>query len=368
MAVVAALFMLFGVVDYIMLGVDGNFPVLIAMRIAVFTACMALVVSLYRRPSLIDNPLPVNLICLLLISSVLLVIPLRPETVESQLTAMVAVSVAIYLFIPNTIFWMLLLNLYLVTGFLLALALWSDIPTTSLLAAFMVLMLPNVIGWLTARRLNRLQREQFAALKAVQEANRHLQVEIKQRRQLESDLRRLAQTDDLTGLNNRRWFMELAAQELRRARRQKTPLSLCMLDLDFFKSINDREGHAMGDKILVLVADLCQRQLRESDIIGRFGGEEFIIALPDTALTGAREIGERLRACIENSQLPDELPAINLTVTIGISQIKTGEESLEPAILRADRALYHGKHQGRNRVVTEEQDTEDSDILSIRQN
>jgi len=207
---------------------------------------------------------------------------------------------------------------------------------------------------LTASRLNRLQRAQFTALLAERDTNEKLQKEIEERQRLEKDLRHLAQTDDLTGLNNRRWFFELAEQELRHTRRMGNPLGLCMLDIDHFKAVNDLYGHAAGDQVLKIVANLCRQELRASDIIGRFGGEEFVIALPDSDLDATCTTAERLRTRLAQFQLPGIFKGLSLTMTAGVTQISPAEASLEPALLRADHALYTGKSNGRNTVVVAE--------------
>jgi diguanylate cyclase len=167
-------------------------------------------------------------------------------------------------------------------------------------------------------------------------------------------LRHLAQTDDLTGLNTRRWFFELAYQELRHTRRMGTPLGLWMLDLDHFKAVNDRFGHAAGDEVLKIVADLCRQELRVSDIIGRLGGEEFVIVLPDSNLEATCVTAERLRTRLAQFKFPAEFDGLSLTMTAGVTQLSPGEATLEPALLRADRALYTGKSRGRNIVVMAE--------------
>jgi diguanylate cyclase len=138
---------------------------------------------------------------------------------------------------------------------------------------------------------------------------------------------------------------------LRYTRRMRTPLALCMVDLDHFKVINDTKGHAAGDQVLILVAEQCRKELRETDIIGRFGGEEFLITLPNANSDNAVVIAERLRLRIEAFQLPGELADLRLTVTVGIAQVAQDETTLEPALLRADKALYTGKREGRNMVV-----------------
>jgi diguanylate cyclase (GGDEF)-like protein len=314
-------------------------------------ACLTLAATLGRDPGLLNNFLPLNLVCFLLVTGSILIVPLRPETIGTQLTAVVAVTIALYLFIPNRIPSMVALSSYLAIGFLLALYFWTDLPRPRILVVGLVLLVPNVIGFMTALRLNMLQREQFASLLAAQEANQMLEHEIVVRQRLEAELRHLAQTDDLTGLHNRRWFLELSKQALRYTRRMRTPLALCMVDLDHFKRINDTKGHAAGDTVLTLVAQLCRKELRETDIIGRFGGEEFVITLPNANADNAVVIAERIRASFENFRPPGDLADLRLTVTVGIAEVDLSESTLEPALLRADNALYAGKREGRNRVV-----------------
>jgi diguanylate cyclase (GGDEF)-like protein len=349
--VVAVLVLVFSFVDYYVLGATDNFYVLLGMRVIISLCCLILVTILGRQPELFDNPLPLNFVCFLLVTCYILMVPLRIETLNTQLIAVFAVTIALYLFIPNRLPWMVALSCYLAVGFLFAVHFWSDLPVAVLPILGLVMLVPNTVGFITARRLNGLQREQFAALLEAQEANQLLQNEIVARQRLEGELRHLAQTDDLTGLNNRRWFLELSKQALRYTRRMRTPLALCMVDLDHFKVINDTKGHAAGDRVLILVSEQCRMELRETDIIGRFGGEEFLITLPNANSDNAVVIAERLRLRIEAFELPDELSDVRLTVTVGIAQVAPDETTLEPALLRADKALYTGKRDGRNMVV-----------------
>jgi len=354
LSVVAGLFFVFGIIDYYMLGLSTNFYLLMAMRATVAVACLLLIITLNYRSELVKNKIPLNIVSFLLVTSLILIPGLRPETINSQLTSVVVASFALYLFIPNRVQWIVLLNAYLLLGFLAALYLGELLPPGMIMLVAMVLILPNMIGLITALRFNYLQRMQFASLMSERDANKKLQSEIYERQRLEDELRHLAQTDELTRLNNRRWFLELAEQELRRARRRKSSLALCMIDLDHFKIFNDRKGHAAGDRVLALVADLFREVVREADIIGRFGGEEFVIALPDASKEDAFEIAERLRSSIENHKLPEEFDGLNLSVTIGIAIVNLTEESLEQALLRADEALYMGKKEGRNIVMVKE--------------
>lgn len=162
---------------------------------------------------------------------------------------------------------------------------------------------------------------------------------------------RLATTDGLTGLYNRRAFAEAVRMELSRSDRSGQSTSLLLLDLDHFKSINDTHGHGAGDLVLATVAKTLKEQSRAYDVVGRWGGEEFIVALPETDESGAAEVAERLRVAVAKLtiQNPAKDQPIPLTVSIGAAERQSGEE-LESLVDRADRAMYSAKIGGRNRV------------------
>lgn len=349
--VAAGLFLAFSVADYHLLGFSNAFFVLITTRTSVALACLLLALALRKRTALAQRPLPINLICLLGISTLLLTIPLRPAPDGIHLASIVVASMALYLFVPNRLPWMLIWNVYLITGFAIVVPLWDPLPGGLMATSLLLLGFVNLLGWMSVLRLNRLQREQFASLLEERAINRQLQAEIEERSQLEERLRYMACTDDLTGIANRRRFFELAERELRRAQRDHSPLVLCMVDIDLFKSLNDRHGHAVGDIVLSTVAGCCQSVLRETDIIGRYGGEEFVIALPKANLYTATTIAERLRERVASLSLPMVPDRHALSVTVGISRVEPGETRLDPALLRADQALYDGKARGRNCVV-----------------
>jgi len=168
-----------------------------------------------------------------------------------------------------------------------------------------------------------------------------------------AQVQKLATTDELTGLLNRRHFFELARAELSRAVRHGLPLSAMLLDVDRFKSVNDNYGHAAGDQVLRQVAAVCRETLRAEDVVGRYGGEEFAVLLPATALgEAAAGLGERLRAALEGTVVV--LPGLELRVTasIGVAELRE-DEDLASLLNRADAALYAAKGGGRNRVVSD---------------
>jgi diguanylate cyclase (GGDEF)-like protein len=170
---------------------------------------------------------------------------------------------------------------------------------------------------------------------------------------LELELHRDARTDSLTGLDNRRAMLERGRVELKRATRTGTPVSLILCDFDHFKSVNDKYGHEAGDAALTVAAAVLKRALRESDALGRWGGEEFMAILPGTAAIGAADVAERMRAAIAATRFDglDEGATISLGVA---SSEQLDDPGLEWDLLikEADRRLYRAKHEGRNRVVS----------------
>ena len=174
---------------------------------------------------------------------------------------------------------------------------------------------------------------------------------LQERARMEQKLLRLATTDELTALANRRRFLEAGGNETERSRRDGSPVSLLMLDLDGFKDVNDRYGHPTGDAALRLFADTCARALRRSDLFGRLGGEEFAILLPDTTSEDAAILAERVRADVEGTVFPSEEGNFSITVSIGVASMSGPGDSLNDLLRRADRALYESKRAGRNRAT-----------------
>ncbi|MEH6346405.1 MAG: diguanylate cyclase [Bermanella sp.] len=162
-----------------------------------------------------------------------------------------------------------------------------------------------------------------------------------------------ASTDDLTKLANRRYFMSTATSELAQAKRNKQPLSLMVIDADYFKDINDNFGHHVGDIALTKLANTFLACVRKHDLVARIGGEEFSILLPDASLKMALKVAEKLRKKVEDSHLGDEEDhPIPLTISIGVTTMGSDDDSLDKALIRADEALYMAKNGGRNRVCS----------------
>jgi len=197
--------------------------------------------------------------------------------------------------------------------------------------------------------VHRYQEETSARRKVIEAESARMKAEIARRVSLEVDLRVLASTDALTGLINRRAFMDRFAHELLRSQRHGPAPTLLILDIDHFKNINDRHGHPAGDAVLAHLAHLLRNSLRNVDIVGRIGGEEFAVVLVETSAEMGQPVIQRLLERIRETAviLADGTP-LQFTVSIGGTEILWGD-TIDTAIQRADEALYTAKNSGRNR-------------------
>lgn len=217
---------------------------------------------------------------------------------------------------------------------------WFSPNTPSFISFF---LFSCILGWFCGHffyqlvRLSLVQRLQLEA--AMQEAHSKAQ-----------EFRRLASTDELTEVPNRRHFFEMAEELHHRARTERQPLSILILDIDHFKEVNDSYGHVVGDEALRVVTQACRKVLRQGDIIGRIGGEEFAVLVPGGTEAIAQRVAERIRESVQGTDMLAEGKRLQLTVSIGVAVDETGGEDFDRLFTRADNALYAAKNSGRNRV------------------
>jgi diguanylate cyclase (GGDEF)-like protein len=162
---------------------------------------------------------------------------------------------------------------------------------------------------------------------------------------------RMTIVDGLTGVNNKRYLMDALEREIPRARRHERPLSLMMFDIDHFKEVNDTFGHLAGDFVLKELAQLVKGRLRPDDVLGRYGGEEFAVVLPETPLSGGVKIAEELRQLVAQHHFEFEQERIEVTISVGVAQLQEGWDVLQ-FVKQADEKLYTAKRGGRNRVCS----------------
>ncbi len=187
-----------------------------------------------------------------------------------------------------------------------------------------------------------------------EELKNSLQAEEQARKEIEilyKEVERISLIDPLTELSNRRSFFTEGQRALQLAIRHQRKLSFAMLDIDFFKKINDTYGHAFGDKVLVTVANECKKEIRKTDFLARFGGEEFCFLFPETSLNKAAIIAERIRYAISQLKFVAEKKNFSVTVSIGVSKLLDSNDNMENMLKRSDNCLYKAKEAGRNSVV-----------------
>lgn len=175
---------------------------------------------------------------------------------------------------------------------------------------------------------------------------------IKSKENLAIMLNMLANTDSLTKLPNRRYFFLQATHEFYHTKRQSDEFVIFLLDIDFFKAFNDNYGHDMGDFVLKKFADLLQKETRDIDLLCRYGGEEFIVLLPQTLLQESLKAAQRIIDACRHMKIEHNNKSLNITVSIGITQSTQHDKNIEEIIKRADNALYQAKNEGRDRLKT----------------
>lgn len=199
-------------------------------------------------------------------------------------------------------------------------------------------------------------KAEIRVMKRVLDLERRLEAQIQELQEARAKIEAMAETDELTGLPNRRCLIRRLDDEIKRAERYGQPLSILILDIDHFKSVNDSHGHQAGDAVLVEAANLLSSMSRETDFIGRYGGEEFLAVLGQTGLEGSRLMAERIReAMADHTFNLGNGKTISKTFSVGAATWHHGEDTDDRIIARADAALYEAKEGGRNRIVLAEE-------------
>lgn len=336
--------------DYRFFGFDPGGQMLLISRAVVIAGLLLLVFLSYRSPARITDGYAITFMEVIGFAAFFLIFLLRPSLVTYNLGTVMVMLMATYVFIPNRLVTATFAVMAGIAGMMLTMWL-IGMSNSAQVGLFILLVIPAVLGYAGAYRLHRTQREQHMLLRKAETANEQLLGEIGQRKKLERKLRHQAVTDPLTGLFNRRHFGELYERERERARRQGVPLTLAMVDLDFFKQVNDHYGHESGDAVLRNVAGILRDGLRQTDVVGRLGGEEFVLLLPDTDTAEAETMIERLRCQLGERPTEIDGKTISVTATFALTKVRPQTDSLADALRTVDLALYQGKDEGRNRLV-----------------
>lgn len=346
----ALLILAFGWPDWVALGPGPGFTTLFVLRFGFASLLLGLAYVIRRKTIWATAGWPVTVVAIAGYPLFFIYPYILPSDGVFGLAIMMMMLLSVYVFVPNRL---KLTNLVAAVGIAMVLVniLFAGATVTDVIMVSMALLWPVIIGYAAAHRMNTDSRKAFSALLAAEDANRALAEEITQRKALEIELQHQALTDPLTGLSNRRQYELLFYRELGKHKRYGTPLVLGMIDLDHFKRINDEHGHEFGDQVLKTVGEALREPLRSSDILGRFGGEEFILILPETNIEQASAIAERMRQALCSMAIVKDGETFRITATFAITEVCDTDQKISDIIRRADEALYQGKHAGRDRVM-----------------
>ena len=346
----ATMLLAFGLLDLQAMGWSQEFYILAVCRGVQAFMLLTLSFMLHRRPELATSGYVATALEIIGFFLFMPIYFLRPDIATLTIAVLGLMLLAMFLFVPNRLKFTMLAAM---VGMLLAVAgvALNGRGPEIIIGAIFILAMPTITGFFGAQQLHKVQRRQYAMFNQARRVNRELKKEVERRELLEAELKQQATTDPLTGLFNRRQYEMLFRRERERCRRQGTTICVAMGDLDHFKSLNDQLGHDSGDIALQYVAKLFVSHLREGDVVGRFGGEEFIILLPDTDIAEAAVVIERLRKALDTNPVPLQDRQWNLTATFSVSAVLDSETNIVETLRRVDAGLYQGKRDGRNRVV-----------------
>ncbi|MES1939404.1 diguanylate cyclase [Salinisphaera sp. T5B8] len=341
----AVMWLLFALTDYYQFGLSATLYAIWAVRLLLFFILLGCAALVARRPALATSGVVMTPVTLLTMTAYFGLYFVSPDEHIRWLAAIsMVVIVELFVLLPNRVVCSIGVVSYTVLGTMVCVALnISETTPMRLVILAELLTVPAATGWVAAVRFETTRRREFVALE-------HARKEIEYRKALESRLRVQARTDPLTGASNRRAYAGAAEREIRTARLAGHALSFVMLDLDHFKQVNDTYGHAAGDAALVITADRCRQVLREGDVFGRLGGEEFLFILPNTDIDEAERIAQTLRRGIAERDFISDGQHFSITATLAVTTLRAGDEDLDAVLRRADAMLYEGKDAGRDRV------------------
>ena len=300
--------------------------------VALLTGLLLVVLKRVKRPSTFDY-----LIFGWSVAAALVVLYLRVTSAVVSEVTIAVLALGCYTLIPNRLLFRVI-PAFLMTATDAGLISRQADGSSGSAAVLVAYGFIHLVGIWSSSTLHGFRRRQFEALVGEQAAV--------------AEMRRLVHTDSLTGLTSRRQFIELAEQELGRFRRYNTRFAILIIDLDHFKPINDTYGHGAGDEVLRRFAELLKRQSRRNDLVGRLGGEEFCIVLPETSLAAAQDVAERIVAECRRLEVVVDGHLLGITVSVGVTEVEPDDRDFSNVLRRADAALYAAKDNGRDRVET----------------
>jgi diguanylate cyclase (GGDEF)-like protein len=338
------------IVDVTMVPKGPELVTLLAVRFLCIVPAIAMAAGMAGGPRAISGELMTTLEIVLLGGNVALA-AFEPEGGAASHIGMAVILMAVLTLGTNRVSTRFELALMALAGWVAVGAMRLEDPASVLAPEVVMLLVVVGVGLVAGQRLESVQRREWALREGERELNIRLSAEIRRRERIERDLLIRANVDGLTGVPNRRHFLELAAIEYKRAQRNAQPLSLVVLDVDHFKAINDEHGHAAGDEVLRRLGAVLREHVRRIDVIGRIGGEEFALMMPGADTARAGEVVERICSVVRDETILLPNGQARLTISAGVAEADVWAESIDDGLARADAAMYRAKYDGRDRVV-----------------
>ncbi|MEW6678307.1 MAG: GGDEF domain-containing protein [Pseudomonadota bacterium] len=346
----AALFYLaFLITDFMLLGVSEHYGIVLATRVLVFFAGLLVAITAARYWRLLVDGITPTLVVGLAMAGFLSITLLRPLDEGWHGMSMMVMLLGTYVFIPNRFLPILFIALASTLGFFLLVLDHFELSQKQVMVMGLLFLGMNLFGAMSTYRISRLSRVNFRDAQILRQANMRLSEQVEARARLEKSLIAQVHQDDLTGAMNRRRFQELATRRLEALKATDQSLCLLLLEVDYFKQINDTYGHVRADDILRALVRLCQSHMGLDELLGRVGGDEFALLAPGLDMESAVQLAEQIRKTVWQTPISLSETTLHITVSMGLAQWRRGE-SLADLLRRADQALQGAKYGGRNRI------------------
>lgn len=331
---------IFSVGDYLNLGLSNKYYMTMISRIA-FILFSIIVLSKLKQLNCVKQHNKIIFHWGIFFIGLILFVNILRQVNNLNFTYLDNIIVlALYLIMPNSLYKKSILAGILTLGDIGIIIFLKDPPDhISLVTIFITYIIANILGGFFSNRLSKFRQNQYRILR--------------QERNLRAELEKVAYLDYLTGAYNRRKFFELGDVEFSRFKRYGSLFSIIMLDLDYFKRLNDEYGHEAGDVFLKEFVNAILKYKRIGDILGRLGGEEFAVILPETNLEFARQAANRILSFCGEAKVPYYSQCLYTTVSIGITEVEASDRTFNDTMKRADNALYKAKSDGRNRIIVQ---------------
>jgi diguanylate cyclase (GGDEF)-like protein len=348
--VLAALFyLMFAVTDFLVMGSGEEYLMVLANRVGVCAVGLTAAFLADRYWWQLVNGLIPTVVVATALAAFIVKTMMVPLEYGVHGMGMMAMLLGVYVFIPNRFIAALAVSVPASVVFLLTVTLHYGLPFGQLATLMAMLVVTNVLGAMAAWRISILTREEYCDTAVLMAANQSLLREAEERLRLEAVLRQRAEQDEATGIANRSAFFETAGGMLARAEETRAPLSLILVEVDYFKQLNGTYGHTCGDEVLKALVEVCRAVMAPGQFLARFGGEEFVALLPHTDLAEAADLAERIRAECQRMPVTIADVMIHFTVSVGAVQ-RRANEPVGVILRRADEAVSVAKYKGRNRI------------------